>query len=289
MTGSERGEVDIDKRQLAFAGRLRRLREQSGFSTGKDFAVHLGWLASKVSRVETGATLPSDSDLVVWLAAVEAPDDVEFELRDELLDLRLARNSWKRQLRTGHAGRQRKHQNVEQASTRITMVEFYLVPGLVQTADYARRLFVMAAELHQTPTDAEEAVAVRIRRQAVLYDPSKQIEILVAESALRYPLCSAPVLRAQIDRLVTLSALPNVRIGLIPLGTVLPTITMHGFIIFDNAVEIEVNHTELVTDDPDDVELYRRINDELWSVALEGDEAKAALMRILSEQASEVE
>ncbi|MBP2321391.1 transcriptional regulator with XRE-family HTH domain [Kibdelosporangium banguiense] len=273
--------MSTDKRLLAFGGRLRRLREKSGFRTGKDFAGRLGWMASKVSRVETGATLPSDSDLAAWLTAVEAPEDVALELHDELLELRLARNSWKRQLRTGHAPRQREHATAEQTATRITMVEFYLVPGLVQTAEYARQLFAMAAKLHQTPADTDEAVRARIRRQDVLYDPSKQIEILVAETALRYPLCSAPVLRAQIDRLITLSALPNVRIGVIPVDTVLPAITMHGFIILDDEVQIEINHTELATVDHDDVELYRRITNELWSVAVEGDEARSLLNRVL--------
>jgi hypothetical protein len=273
--------VSTDKRQLAFAGQLRRLREKAGFRTGKDFAGHLRWVASKVSRVETGATLPSDSDLADWLTAVEAPEDVALGLHDELLELRLARSSWKRQLRAGHAPRQREHATAEQAATRIIMVEFFLVPGLVQIVEYARAVFAMAAGLHQTPADTDAAVRTRIRRQDVLYDSTKQIEILVAETALRYPLCPAPVLRAQLDRLVTLSALPHVRFGVIPVDTVLPVITMHGFVILDDEVEIEINHTELATTDPDEVELYRRITEGLWSVALEGAAARSLLTRLM--------
>lgn len=272
--------MSIEKRQLAFGGRLRRLREDAGFGTGKEFAEHLGWIASKVSRIETGTTLPADSDLTTWIEATDTPETVAVELQDELLDLRLARNNWKRQLRTGHADRQRQSADVEQSAARITMVEFYLVPGLVQTAEYARAVFTMAAELHESPRDTDEAVRARVRRQDALYDPDKQIEILVAEVALRYPLCPPPVLRAQVDRLISLAALPNIRLGVIPLGTVLPVITMHGYTMIDDTIYVEINHTELTTADQDDLTLYRRLTDQLWTVAAEGDDARAMLTRL---------
>lgn len=273
--------MSIEKRQLALGGRLRRLRAEAGFATGKDFARQLGWIASKVSRVEKGRTLPSDADVLAWSSAVGASEKIAKELSEELLELRLARDSWKRQLRTGHAHRQRYNARLEQGARQLTMVEFFLVPGLVQTPEYARAVFEMASDLHQTPEDSDEAVRERVRRQDVLYAPNTQIDILMAEAALRYPICSPPVLRAQIDRLVSLGALPNVRIGVIPLGTTLPTITMHGYVAIDDMVHVEVNHTEISVTEPEDLDLYRRITDRLWTVALEGDEARELLSRVL--------
>ncbi|MBC6450312.1 helix-turn-helix domain-containing protein [Actinokineospora xionganensis] len=271
--------VSAEKRQLEFADRLRQFRSSSGFGTGKDFAEHIGWQASKVSRIENGRTLPSDADVAEWLRAVKVSESEADSVRDELREIRLARDRWRRQLREGHADRQRREAEAEQEATRLVSVEFFVVPGLAQAADYARHLFVMAARLHETPSDTEAAVAERIRRQAVLYDSTKTVEILVGESALRYPICPAPIMRAQVDRLLGLLDLRHVRLGIVPLDTELPTITMHGYAILDDEVTVEINHTELRITDVDDVELYERITADLWRIALEGDEARAMLRK----------
>jgi hypothetical protein len=203
------------------------------------------------------------------------------ELRDTVREIRLARDSWKYQLRHGHAKRQRAEATSERDASRIVTVEFFVIPGLVQTAEYARSVFTLAADMHGTLHDADESVRERIRRQDVLYDPSKSVEILVAESALRYPICPLPVMRAQLDRLANLAGLSHIRLGIIPLDTVLPTITMHGYAILDSTVVVEVNHTEITATEPDDIELYNQITAQLWEVAVEGDAARALLLRVL--------
>ncbi|MEU6641982.1 Scr1 family TA system antitoxin-like transcriptional regulator [Saccharomonospora sp. NPDC046836] len=72
----------------------------------------------------------------------------------------------------------------------------------------------------------------------------------------------------------------HVRLGVLPLDTVLPTITMHGYTILDDTVTIEVNHTDVIATDPDDVALYRALTDRLWDVAAEGDDARTLLARV---------
>ncbi|MGH3862521.1 helix-turn-helix domain-containing protein [Actinokineospora sp.] len=272
--------VSAEKRQLEFADRLRQFRASSGFGTGKDFAEHIGWQASKVSRIENGRTLPSDADVADWLRALKVSEPETASMRDELREIRLARDRWRQQLRRGHADRQRQEAAAEQLATRLVSVEFFVIPGLAQAADYARHLFSMAAQLHETPADTEAAVAERIRRQAVLYDSTKTVEILIGESALRYPICPPPVMRAQVDRLLGLLDLQHVRLGIIPLDTELPTITMHGYLIVDDEVIVEINHTEIRISEPDDIELYERITADLWRIAAEGDDARALLRRI---------
>lgn len=93
-------------------------------------------------------------------------------------------------------------------------------------------------------------------------------------------MASAPVLRGQLDRLVALIDLPNVRIGVVALGARLPVVVMHAFSIRDDTVTVELGHTELVSDDPADLALYGRLLDRLWSVALEGADARALLTRV---------
>jgi hypothetical protein len=275
-----------DREHQIFAGELRRLRIDAGFETGKDFAAHLGWVASKVSRIENARTLLSDADLDVWLRGVGADDETAARLHGVLIDLRLERDRWKQQLRRGHSERQRAEAVTERDATRIVSVELFLVPGLVQTPGYARHVFEMAAEMHDTRADTDDAVRERIRRQDVLYDPNKSVEILIGESAFRYPICSVPVLRVQIDRLLNLIGLAHVRLGIIPLNRQLPTITMHGFTIHDDTVLVEVNHTELTAVDAEDVELYNGIVRDLWTVAAEGEAARSTLQRVLGDIAS---
>lgn len=271
-----------DKAQLAFGEHLRRLRERAGFSTGKQFAETLGWIASKVSRIENGRTLPADSDLLEWLAAVECPAEETETLRDELRELRLDKANWKRRLRTGHAEPQRYHQGIEQTASTITTVETAMVPGLVQTAEYARAVFQLAADLHNTPHDTEAAVRERIRRQDVLYHPDKTITILITESALLHPIASPAVMMAQIDRLATISELPNVHLGVIPIGAQLPTITLHGYMQIDDLVLVEVNHTEFEVTAPDDLAIYHKITDKLCEAAAKGDTARHLLKTVHS-------
>jgi transcriptional regulator with XRE-family HTH domain len=271
----------IESRQLALGDTLRSLREQAGFRTGKDYAARIGWVASKVSRIENGRTLPSDSDVSAWLRTVGAPDDVAVALRDEVRGIRLARDRWKHQLRHGHADRQRAEAVSEHDASRIVMVELFLVPGLLQTPAYARAVFELAADMHGTHPDADEAARARVRRQDVLYDPSKSVEILIGESALRYPICPRDVLRAQIDRLINIAGLAHVRLGVIPLDSPLPTITLHGYGVLDDIVTVEVNHTEIAVSDSEDVDLYNQITARLWDIAVEGDAASVLLGQVL--------
>jgi hypothetical protein len=145
--------------------------------------------------------------------------------------------------------------------------ELIVVPGLVQTAEYARHVFITAAEFQDTPPDTNDAVRIRLERQHALYDSAKSIELLMAESALRYFVCPPEVMVAQIDRLIALSGLPSVRLGIIPLDTRLPTVPTNGFWIVGDTVLIETIDSEINTDSPTDLETYHRLADMLWTVA----------------------
>ena len=272
--------MTLEQRQLGYAAKLRQLRVDAGYEHGKDFAARLGWIASKVSRIENGRTVPSDQDVKAWAAAAGAVDQIE-ALQNELIALRLERDRWKRQLRGGHAPAQQATAAKEHDATTIIMLELFLVPGLLQTDAYARRVFELAAAMHHTPADTDAAVRERIRRQAALYDPTKNITILMSEFALQNPICDAVTLRAQVDRIYVLAGLSHVRLGVIPLGAALPTITMNGFTILDDTVVVEVNHTEITITDVDDVQLHRDIAERLWSVVATGDEARKLLRRSL--------
>jgi hypothetical protein len=271
---------DLDKKRARFGERLRQLRERAGFLTGTAFAAYLAWPQWRVSRLETGAQPATDSDLTAWLGAVNAPEPVAAELRGELLGLRLAAASWKRQLRTGNKPRQDHAASIETAAAHIRAFELMVVPGLVQTAEYAAHVFATNAAFFDSPLDVDESVQVRMERQRVLYDRSKTIELVMTEAALLYPVCPPEVMAAQLDRLLAVLGLPSVTLGIIPLGTRLPVVPTNAFWIIDGQVLVEVVDTELTRTEPDDVALYVKMADAMRSVAVTGDAARRILTRL---------
>ena len=268
--------TDPDNRRAAFGERLRVLREDAGYLTGKDFALLLGWHPSKVSRIENGRLSISEADVTTWAAAADAAH-VADELKEELHSVTMEERRWKRQLRSGHRSRQEQSQQVERDASVIRVFELVIVPGLVQTAEYARYVFTAGSQLHQSPSDTSAAVRARMQRQDVLYDEDKTIELLIAESALRYPVCPPEVMAAQVDRIMALAGLPALRLGILPLNALLPAVPMHGFWIIDDQVRVETVDSEMHSRDPDKHALYTRLLDSLWEAAVEGEDARAIL------------
>jgi transcriptional regulator with XRE-family HTH domain len=266
-------------RRMEFADKLRGHRERAGL-TGKQFADALGWSNSKVSKIETGKQTPSDVELEQWLTELGVNEDIARQLHDELREVRIHQIAWRRQLRTGHRARQEQDAKSERDAAVIRAVDIAAVPGLLQTPDYARAIFTSQAALLDVPDDVEASVRVRMERQRILYEPNRTTEILVAEAALRHPVCPPAAMLAQLDRLVSALGLPGVRIGVLPLDRQLPHVPWHGYWIVDDEVFIELVTSEVRVTDEDQVAIYHRLTDRLWSVAAEGELARALLARI---------
>lgn len=270
-------------RLLQLGDRLRQLRRAAGY-TGKSLAELTGWQPSKVSRIETGQQQMSDGDLAFWAEKLEIPAEVVEELLAELQAIRLDEARWKARLRTtGHVGAQVEFAAAEAAATSIRVFETALAPGLLQPPPYARSIFASMARLKGAGGDVDAAVAARARRQEILYDEAKDIELLVLEAALRSSTASPAAMAGLLDRLVAASALSHVRFGIVPLRHDLPFVPMHGFTLLDDLLIAELMHTEVVTQDPNDVRVYREFLDAMWDVALEGDAARALLLGILAD------
>jgi transcriptional regulator with XRE-family HTH domain len=269
----------IDRRRVEFGGRLRRLRDDSGLS-GRELADQLGWVPSKISKLETGRQLATDSDVTEWCDATGASESVAAELLDSLIDLRVEYATWRRQLASGYRDRQQQAATDEQSAGRIRAVDFGVVPGLVQIPDYARRVLTLHADLQGLDRDIESAVAVRMARQSVLYDTSKTVEILVAEAALRYPVAPPDVMAAQLDRLTALIGMPSIRFGVLPLDRPMPYMPMHGFWLLDDVALVENITAEIRIEDASEVAIFHTLTDRLWKVAAERDDARSVLGRV---------
>ncbi|OKK06404.1 DNA-binding protein [Streptomyces sp. CB03234] len=270
--------TDFQNGREVLGARLRELRTEAGLD-GKGLAERLGWQRSKVSRLENGKQTPSVADLSAWASAVGRPD-LTAELKGRLTGLETTYRSWRRQLAGGYRARQ-ELAIAETASTKtIRGFEVARIPGLFQTADYARHTFEANAEFRQVPKDIEEAVRVRIRRQEALYEAGKLFRFLLWEGALYVRTSPAGVHAAQLDRLVSLIGLDTVELGIVPLGAQLRRAPGHGFWIYDQRlVIVETINTEMWLDDEDSIRLYERAWDWLGEPAVYGHQAQRLIGR----------
>jgi len=270
--------------RTGFGNRLRRLRQDAELS-GKELAERLGWPASKVSRLENGKQTASTEDVRAWAAALDLGIEVRDELIEDLRSLRIEYATWRRQLRSGFSPRQRSAIALTQATTRFQILTTSIVPGILQTADYARHVYQGIASFEiDRPQDIDEAVRTRMRRQELLYTRDRRFRILVTENALRARLCPIPVLRAQLDRLALLAGLDNVTLAVLPASATLPTFVAHGFWIYDdNLVLVETITVELAVRDQEDVAHYERMFEAFWGAALHGPRAFDFIVKLALE------
>ncbi len=268
----------------ALGASLRQLRREAGLS-GRDLARRTGWLPSKVSKIENGKQTPSIADLDTWTRACGAPGETAAALRTQLAALESFYAGWRRQTRAGVRFPQRRWLTIESSVRRLEVFEPHFIPGLLQTADYARLRLQAAARIFAAPDDVDDAVALRMQRQELLHRPTKRFEFVIAEISLRSG-AYAPrdVMAAQVDRLLVTTTHTTVRLGIIPFGVLWPANIDHGFWIFDsNFVLVETAAAELKLTQDDEIGLYRRIFAELAGIAVYGPEARHLLTAALND------
>ena len=271
-------------RREALGAELRQLRAAANLS-GEQLANRLGWVQPKVSRIETGKQTPSVGDVQGWVQAVGASPGTAERLLAQLRDVQAEYTTWRRLLRAGAMPHQEEILDLEVRARSIRVFESALVPGLLQTPNYARQMLGLAGG----PTDfgaqdVEAMVATRMRRQQVIYEPNRSIRLIVTEAALRNRLCSLDAHLGQLDRIITVVGLPTIEVSVIPLDAELATVPQHGFNIYDRElVAVETITAELILRSPDEIELYERIFDALSGSAQHGDAAVAIVRRIMAD------
>lgn len=272
----------FERQRQEFGEQLRALRTATGLNA-KQFAERLGWNAPKVTKLEKGNQTASRDDLVAWLAATDATDDQRAQLLASLDEVNEERLAWREQVRQGRRGLQVSMLEMEAKASRIRAVEFGLVPGLLQTPEYATRVLETSRSVFGGVGDIAAAVRARMQRQQVLYSGGKQIDILVAEAALLHSIAPADVMLGQLHRLMGTIGIPNVRFGVLPARRRLPYWPTEGYWMVDELVIVEWLGREEQVTEPDEVAVYHEVTDLLWTAAAEGDEARGLLLRLSDE------
>ncbi|MEV6424137.1 helix-turn-helix transcriptional regulator [Streptomyces sp. NPDC051662] len=270
----------------ALGKRLRELRQQASMS-GRQLAESLSWPPSKVSKLENGRQTPTDDDLRDWTRVTDSEGETE-ALLASLHTLEIQHSEWQRQLKTGLKPHQQEIANLDAQTRLFRGFESTFIPGLLQTAEYARARFAQSITVFKVRNDINEAVAARMQRQQVLYRQDKRFHFVLTEAALRYRLCPPEVMLGQLDRLVSLASLPNVKLGVIGFETAYVVAPAHGFWLLDNdRVMVETFSAELNLAQPQELALYSGIFDSLAAVASYGRSARTIINRVVDDLASE--
>jgi transcriptional regulator with XRE-family HTH domain len=197
---------DPETNPAAFlGGELRRARVAAGFSSQDALAARLGFDRTVVAKAETGERPPTDDVLAAWCVACHLDEDL---FRRMAVLARRADGpvpTWFEDWLQAEG---------EAQSLRIWSP--MLVPGLLQTADYARALFL--AEQTDTSDDAIDAlVAARLERQAILDRAEPPDVVVVLDEAVLHRLIGSPqVMHDALVRVAELSQRPYIVVQVVP-------------------------------------------------------------------------
>lgn len=195
---------------------LRNLRHGSGL-TSRDAAHLLGWHQSKVSRIETGASGVKPGD-VTRLLDLYAVRDAQLRALLEVLAGSAGGGGagWWHAYRGLIPPQYRDFISLESQADTVRTLETSVVPGLLQTAGYARA--VTRASLDGLPADdLDSLVEVRLTRQRVLRaKPPLRFTAVLDEAVLHREVGGPEVMRDQLDHLTQVAQLPHVKLQLLP-------------------------------------------------------------------------
>lgn len=220
---------ELGQRKDELADALREARKAAGL-TGDRLAARCGISQSKLSKIETGKVLPSVTDVERILSALGASED---RTADLLALARLANTDFqsvRASLRRGLRQKQRELAALEADSRHIRYFLPLMITGLLQIPEYGR------ASMANFPGDHPQAIAKRLDRQAALYNPAKRFTFVLTEAAVRWQLCEPQVMAVQMGRLASLSELPNLRLGIIPLDAYVPDGPLNTFTVYDDRI-----------------------------------------------------
>lgn len=273
-------------RQRRLGTLLRQLRKAAGMS-GPVLARRLGVSQSHLSRVELGEAAAT-TELVGRWTAETAAGTADRQAAAELAEAVVAEFvSWREAVASGLVKLQREALEAEAAAaTRIAYVPG-LIPGLMQTPEYATHL---VGGKYPDRDDVGDAVAMRMQRQVVLYSRDKTLRWVVGEAGLRWRMGPPEVMAAQLDRLAALATEPHLDLRVLPFERTGPVWHDHGFTILaerddgePDLVNLELLTGTINITDPKEVAQYRTAYERLADLAVSGEDAAALIHRVRAE------
>ncbi|MFJ4643210.1 helix-turn-helix domain-containing protein [Streptomyces bobili] len=271
--GSERREL-----MRALGARLRGLRAEAGL-TGAVLAERAGVGQPTVSKVENGRMVPSADVLDRLSNALGLDESTAREVRDLLAAVMAAPETAKT---SGEVPAGTTLDDAVRSARLVRSFQCVVLPAMLQSAEYARHVFDSAP--YATPEAVGRAVAARVERQSLLYEPGRESVFVLTEGVLRTWPGSPALMLAQFDRLLAVESLSTVRLGVIPWRRPVPVMPRHGFTLCDShAVVVETFRSERVVDDSAEVTAYEETFRRFEGAAIFGADVRELLLGVMKD------
>jgi transcriptional regulator with XRE-family HTH domain len=274
--------------RMLLGAHLRRLREAQGVSR-EDAGWEIRASESKISRMELGRVSFKERDVEDLLTLYGQVDTDE---RERLLALARQANTpgWWHRYGDVLPNWFQSYLGLEAAASLIRTYEVQFVPGLLQTADYARSV-VLLGHGRAKAAEIDRRVDLRMRRQKILDRPEAvQLWAVIDEAVLRRPVGSRSTMRGQIQALIDATQRQSVHLQVLPFQVGGHSAAGGAFSILrfpdqelPDIVYVEQLSSALYLDKRDDVELYVDAMERLCVEADQPERAPDTLRRILKD------
>ena len=272
-------------RRVQLGTELRRLREAAGMSR-PEAAAAIKTSNSRLAAIELGRNVVSFSELVVLLRDHYHGTEEQLATLEEIREEASQRGWWSTyglpEWLAGYVG-------LEHDASTVRTVELELIPGLLQTEDYARAVYVLGERL--SPKEIERRTAVRMQRQERLLGPDRmQLTAVVSEGALLRCARHTAVAAEQLTKLLDRAQWPNIELRVLPFDAGLHVGMAGAFSLlsFPDQLLPDAAHQEYavgghIVDDQTVVSQLDRLFDKLRSQALGSDESLAVIAELAAQ------
>jgi transcriptional regulator with XRE-family HTH domain len=267
----------VQRAREQLAERLRDIRLDARL-TARALSAEAGWHEAKTSRIESAKQAPGEDDIQTWCRVCGA----ERAIPDLIAASRSADSMYVEWRRLQPAGMRRDQENRVPLYERTKVFKAYVgtvVPGFLQTPEYATALLSVIGAFHGTPDDVADAVAVRMQRRRLLQSGGHRFAALLEEAVLRQLIGDPDIMAGQLSYLLEVTAYPMVSLGVIPFAVTGREVwPLEAFTIFDDArVHVELLSAQVTVTAPSEIVLYARAFDRLAGFAVYGGEARTRI------------
>jgi transcriptional regulator with XRE-family HTH domain len=274
-------------RRILLGSQLRRLREAKGISR-EDAGYTIRASESKISRMELGRVSFKERDVVDLLSLY----GVEESERGQLLTLvrEANQNGWWHSFSDAMPNWFQTYVGLEEAAALIRTYEVQFIPGLLQTAEYARAIMGLNRP-YMAEEEIDHRVDLRMRRQRMVVEGSgPRLWAVIDEAALRRPIGGPKVMRAQVQALIEMAELTNVVLQVMPFRFGGHAAETGAFSILrfpeqdlPDVVYLEQLTSALYLDKRDDVDAYVQVMERLSVDSLTPEKTVDLLAGLLKE------
>ncbi len=185
---------------------------------------------------------------------------------------------WRRVQRTGLRRLQESRIPLYERTRQFRVYSSTVIPGFLQTYEYAVALLGSIARVHGTPDDVDEAAVARVERSHIIRKGNHRFGILLEESVLRHVVGDAATMAGQLGYLLSVMALPAVSVGVVPAGHPRDMWTLETFTVFDDErVHVELLTAAVTVTTPGEIAQYARAFEEMASLAVYGSAARSLI------------